>query len=286
MNRAIIALYDEYTHTPLDRRTFLDRLAKLAGSTAAATALLPLLEADYAHAAVVAEDDSRLAASDVSVIGSNGSLAAYLAAPSGDAKHPAAIVIHENRGLNPHIKDVTRRLALAGFVGLAPDLLSPLGGTPADEDTARDLIGQLDPAQTLADASAALDHLRTHPRSTGKVGCIGFCWGGGLAGQLAASLASPDATVVFYGRPPEPDQVLAIRAPLLLHYAGLDERINAGVPGFEAALKSAGADYTLYIYAGVDHAFHNDTNAARYNEAAAKLAWQRTIDFLQQRLAS
>ncbi|HEY8370210.1 MAG TPA: dienelactone hydrolase family protein, partial [Thermodesulfobacteriota bacterium] len=280
MDQRIIDLYDEYTHRPLERRVFLERLAALAGSTAAAMALLPILENNYAHAQQVPPDDPRLETSRVTYKGATGDIAGYLARPRGEAKAPAVIVIHENRGLNAHIEDVARRLGTAGFVALAPDLLSPLGGTPKDEDRAREMIGRLDAERTVANLRAATAWLAKRPDTTGKVGAVGFCWGGGIVNRLAVAEPDLDAAVVFYGVSPRPDQVPQIRAPLLLHYAGLDKRINETVPAYEQALKQAGKDYTLYMYEGVNHAFHNDTNAARYDAQAAKLAWQRTVDFL------
>ncbi len=284
MDQKIIDLYDEYTHRPLERRVFLERLATLAGGTAAALALLPLLENDYAHAQQVRPDDPRLETERVTFQGASGPVAGYLARPRGDAKAPAVIVVHENRGLNPHIEDVARRVAAAGFVALAPDLLSPLGGTPKDEDKARDMIRQLDAGKTVGNLEAATAWLAKRPRATGKVGAMGFCWGGGVVNQLAVAEPDLDAAVVFYGASPKPEQVPGIKAPLLLHYAGLDQRINETVPAYEQALKRAGKDYTVYMYEGVNHAFHNDMGGARYDEAAAKLAWRRTIDFLKQKL--
>ncbi|HEX7128244.1 MAG TPA: dienelactone hydrolase family protein [Thermodesulfobacteriota bacterium] len=285
MDQRIIDLYDEYTHRPLERRVFLERLAALAGSTAAAMALLPILENDYAHAQQVSPDDPRLETSRVTFKGATGDVAGYLARPRGDAKVPAVIVVHENRGLNAHIEDVARRVGAAGFVALAPDLLSPLGGTPKDEDRARDMIRQLDADKTVANLRAATAWLAKRPDTTGKVGAVGFCWGGGVVNQLAVAEPDLDAAVVFYGASPKPGQVPQIRAPLLLHYAGLDQRINETVPAYEQALKQASKDYTLYMYEGVNHAFHNDTAGARYDAQAAKLAWQRTVDFLKQKLA-
>lgn len=284
MDQRIINLYDEYTHAPLDRRVFLERLAGLAGSAAAASALLPLLENNYALAQQVKADDARLRIERAAFPGATGPVGGYLARPQGAAKAPAVIVIHENRGLNPHIEDVARRVALAGFVALAPDLLSPLGGTPTDEDRARDMIGKLDAQQTVANLKAAVSWLSGHEASTGKVGVIGFCWGGGMANQLAVAEPELDAAVAFYGRQPRPERVAAIRAPLLLHYAGLDEGINQGIPAFEQALKAAGKNYALHMYEGVNHAFHNDTAQARYSEPAARLAWERTVAFLKKEL--
>jgi carboxymethylenebutenolidase len=194
-------------------------------------------------------------------------------------------VIHENRGLNPHIKDVARRVALEGFMALAPDFLTPSGGTPEDEDKAREMINALDRAETTANAVATVAYLKGREDSNGKVGAIGFCWGGGLANQVAVNSADVYAVVPFYGRQPASSDVAKIQAPVLLHYAGLDERINEGIPAYEQALKEAGVDYTIHMYEGVNHAFHNDTSEARYDKEAAELAWSRTIEFLQQHLA-
>ena len=286
MDPRILELYDAFTHTPLGRRAFVARLARLAGGVSAALALLPLLENDYARAAVVPEDDARLDAQRVTYPGPRGPVRAYLARLGGDGPRPAVVVIHENRGLNPHIEDVARRAAVAGFLALAPDGLSSEGGTPEDPDRARELIEGLDPALARDVFLAALAWLQGHPASTGRVGCVGFCWGGGMANQLAVHAPELRAAVAFYGRPPASEDVARIRAALLLHYAGLDDRINQGISAFEAALREAGVDYELYRYEGVQHAFHNDTSPARYDEAAAKLAWQRTLAFLERRLSS
>lgn len=282
----IVKLYDEYTHLALDRRVFMDRLAQLAGGTAAASALLPLLKANYAKAAVVPPDDPRLHAERVAFPGASGELLGLLARPAAnDGPWPGVLVIHENRGLNPHIEDITRRLALEGYLALGVDFLSPRGGTPADEDHARELIGELDPDTTRADAVAAAAYLRQHADGTGRTGAVGFCWGGGMVGSLAVADPDLDAGVVFYGRQPEPSEVAGIKARLLLNYAGLDERINAGIPAFRAALDQAGVRYELHVYDGVNHAFMNDTSEARYDERAATLAWQRTVEFLTETLA-
>ena len=286
MKQEIINLYDEYTHAPLPRRVFLRRLAQLAGGAAAAAALLPLLEADTALAQQVPADDARLRTERVEYPGASGPVRGYLAKPSQAAgRLPAVVVIHENRGLNPHIEDVARRLGVAGFLALAPDALSPLGGTPGDADQARDLIGQLNLVQTRQNYEAAVTWLAARPDSNGKVGCVGFCWGGGMANQLAVHSAALAAAVAFYGLVPKAEDVPQIRARLLLHYAGLDERINAGIPGYEAALKGAAKRYELHRYEGVNHAFHNDTAGARYDKAAAQLAWSRTLTFLRGGLA-
>ncbi len=283
MDQKVIDLYDEYTHAPLDRRVFLERLAKLTGSVAAAMAALPLLE-NRAVAAVVAPDDARVMAEMVEFPGQDGTMKGYLAKPAGAAKSGTVVVIHENRGLNAHTEDVARRLAVAGFLGLAVDFLSPLGGTPANEDAARDMIGKLDPAATTANAGAAVAFLRTHPDGNGKVGAVGFCWGGGQVNQLAVADPTLDAGVAYYGRQPDAAAAAKIKAPLVLHYAGLDKRINEGIPAYKAALDQAGVSYQLYMYEGANHAFNNDTSAERYNAEAAKLAWDRTLAFFAEKL--
>jgi carboxymethylenebutenolidase len=268
----------------LDRRDFLKTLAVVAGGTAAADALLPLLERNSAVAQVVAKDDARLIVESMKYPGETGEVKAYFVRPKGDAKLPGVVVIHENRGLNAHIEDVTRRVALEGFLAMAPDALSPLGGTPKDPEKAIALIGQLDREKTIKNYVAAVKYLKTHPLSTGKVGAVGFCWGGGMANQVAVHSPDVVAAVPYYGLAPAAEDVPKIRASLLLHYAGLDERINSGIPAFEAALKRASIDYKIYMYEGAQHAFNNDTNPARYNRDAAQLAWQRTISFLKQKL--
>jgi carboxymethylenebutenolidase len=273
----IIDLYDEYTHAPLDRRVFLKQLASLAGSTAAAYALLPLLENNYAHAALVPESDPRLRTQALEFAGPKGPLKAYLAQPSAKGKRGSVLVIHENRGLNPHIRDVARRAALAGYNALALDFLSPLGGTPDNEDTAREWFGKLNRAETANNGIAALAYLKALPESNGRIGAVGFCWGGGMVNQLAVFEPDLDAAVCFYGMAPETALVAQIKARVLLHYAGLDERINAGRSAYEAAMKTANVRFESFVYEGKQHAFHNDTNTARYDKAAAELAWTRTL---------
>ena len=279
-----IDLYDKYSHGLLDRREFLKRLSVLAGGTAAANSLLASLENTYARADLVPKDDPRLLTQDIKYQGATGEVSAVLARPKGDAKLPGVIVIHENRGLNAHIADVTRRVALEGFLALAPDALSQVGGTPKDENKAIALIGQLDQQSTIKNFVAAVQYLKTNPMSTGKVGVVGFCWGGAMANQVAVNSADVSAVVPYYGRPPAPEDVPRIKAALLLHYAGLDEGINKGIPAYVAALKKASIDYRLYMYEGAQHAFNNDTNHARYNKEAAELAWKRTIAFLNEKL--
>jgi carboxymethylenebutenolidase len=287
MRQEIIDLYDDYTHERIGRRVFMDRLAVLAGGTAAASAILPMLKNNYAKAAIVAPDDDRITTEEVTFPGVDGEITGYLVRPAdASGPLPGVVVIHENRGLNPHIEDVARRVALEGFVALAPDFLSPLGGTPDDEDQAREMIGQLDRAKTVQNAVAAVAFLRDHEATTDKVGVVGFCWGGAMANQVAVHSADVAAAVPYYGSQPASEDVAKIEAPLLLHYAGLDERINAGIPAYEEALQAAEADYTIYIYEGANHAFNNDTNEARYNKEAADLAWSRTIDFFKEHLAS
>jgi carboxymethylenebutenolidase len=284
MRQEIIELYDEYTHERLGRRVFLDRLTRLAGGTAAAMALLPVLENNYAKAAIVAADDASLVTERVGFPGASGEVQGYLARPAGAAgKLPGVVVVHENRGLNPHIEDIARRLAVAGFIALAVDFLSPPGGTPADPDQAREMIRALDGQETLANAVAAVAFLVEHEATTGRIGVVGFCWGGGAANQVAVH-APVAAAVPFYGRQPTAADAAKIQAALLLHYAGLDERINAGIADYETALQAAGVDHTIHIYEGANHAFNNDTNEARYDQAAAELAWSRTIAFFQQQL--
>jgi carboxymethylenebutenolidase len=284
VDQRIIELFDAFTHSAMDRRDFMARLSALAGGATAAAALIPLLEGSEAQAAITSPGDPRLESGKVTYPGRTGPMKAYLARPRAEGKKPAVVVIHENRGLNPHIEDVARRLALAGFFALAPDALSPKGGTPADSDEARRLIYTLDPSETIGNFLAAVSYLKAHPGSNGKVGCVGFCWGGGLSNQLAVHSKDLAAAVVFYGRSPTTGDVPKIKAPLLLHYAGLDKRIDAGVPAYESALKAAGATYTIHMYKGVNHAFHNDTRPARYNKKAAELAWQRTLAFFRKYL--
>jgi carboxymethylenebutenolidase len=280
-----INLYDAFTHGTLDRRSFMERLSLLTGSATAATVLLGRLQNNYAHAAMIAENDPRLAIEEASFDSPDGPIKAMVASPKGGAKTPAVLVIHENRGLNPHIRDVARRMALEGFVAIAPDGLTPEGGTPTNEDAARDLIGKLEPAKANGRFLAAVAFGKAHPLSTGKVGAVGFCWGGGMANALA--VGSPDmiAAVAYYGRQPAAADVPKIKGAVMLHYASKDDRINAGIADYEAALKAAKTDYQLFMYDGAQHAFNNDSNPARYDKTAADLAWGRTIAFLKAKLA-
>lgn len=280
----IVDLYEDYTAGRLDRREFLKNLAKLAGGTAAAVALLSFLEPVHAQAQIVAQDDSRLHTEYVKYPGETGDVIAYLARPKGEDKLPAVIVIHENKGLQPHIEDVSRRVALEGFLAVAPDALSPMGGTPKDDvDEARSKMRDLDGQTTTKNFVAAVEYLKTNPRSTGKVGCMGFCWGGGMTNQVAVNSPDLAAAVPFYGRQSATEDVPKIKASLLCHYAGQDERINAGIPDFEEALKKASVDYKIFMYEGCGHAFFNDTGS-RFNKEASLLAFERTIAFFKEKL--
>ena len=281
MEQKIIDLFDRYTHGGLNRRDFLERLTLLAGSTAAATALLPALENNYAHAEVVPENDPDIVTEMVEIA---PGIKGYLVRPKAAGTYPAVLVIHENRGLNPHIKDVTRRVAKEGFIAFGADYLTPLGGTPADEEKAREMFEELKPDAVVAFSTAAVDALVKIQGGNGKVGAVGFCWGGGAVNALAVT-GDPNlkAGVSYYGMQPK-DGVAKITAPLMLHYASLDERINAGIKDYEAALTADGKVFEAFVYDGVNHAFNNDTNAARYNKEAADLAWGRTIGFFRKYL--
>lgn len=286
ITQAMIDAYDEYTHLSLDRRGFMQKLTGLAGSATAAAAIAPLLAASSAKADVIAADDNRLTITEIEFAGGTGPVKGYQAAPANaTGPLPTVIVIHENRGLNNHIRDVTRRMALDGFVAMAPDFLSVAGGTPSDEDKAREMIGALDKEVTLKDAIGAGAYLRSVAGGNGKVGAVGFCWGGGLVNRLAGGDPSLGAGVAYYGAQLDAAAVPAIKAPLMLHYAGLDDRINKGIADYEAALKANGKDYQIFIYDGVNHAFNNDTSSARYNKEAADLAWSRTTAFFKEKLA-
>jgi carboxymethylenebutenolidase len=286
ITQAMIDAYDEYTHLTLDRRSFMEKLTRLAGSGAAAAVIAPMLSANPAHAAMVAPDDGRITAETVSFTGQDGDVAGYLVRPAGESgKLPAIVVIHENRGINEHIRDVARRLALEGFMALAVDFLSPLGGTPEDEDKAREMIRALEPKQNIANAASAVSYLIGREDCTGAVGAVGFCWGGGYANQLAVASPELKAAVAYYGAQPDAADVPKIKAALLLHYAGLDDRTNAGIEAYREALEANGKDFKIYVYDGANHAFNNDTSAARYNKEAADLAWERTIAFFKQKLS-
>lgn len=285
MDQKFIDLFDEYTHKPLTREEFIKKLTLLAGGSAAALSLLPLLEVNYAHAQTILQDDPRLDIERVSYSGAEGEMKAYVAKPKKGKRLSAVMVIHENRGLNPHIEDVTRRMALEGFLAIAPDALAPQGGTPADGDKAREMFAKIDAPKNLQNFIKGFDYIKTRKDCNKKFGCIGFCWGGAMANQLAVNVPELKAAVPFYGRQAEAADVAKIKAAIQLHYGGLDERINAGIPAFEEALKKAGVRYELFVYEGAQHAFHNDTAPTRYHEPSAKLAWSRTIAFLKKELA-
>jgi carboxymethylenebutenolidase len=285
-NPEILKLFDGYVHGFINRREFLDRAAAFAVGGLSAAAILESLNPDFAAGQRVPEDDARLSTSylEYSSPQGAGTMRAYMAMPaSRDGKLPGIVVIHENRGLNPHIEDIARRLALEGYVAMAPDALTPLGGYPGNEDDARALFGQLDRSKLTDDFVAAVRYLQARPECTGQVGCVGFCFGGGVANALAVRIPDLAAAVAFYGAQPPAEDVPKIKAPLLLHYAGLDDRIDAGWPAYEAALKAAGVRYTAYFYDGVNHGFNNDTTP-RFDEDAAALAWQRTLEFFDRYL--
>jgi carboxymethylenebutenolidase len=285
MDQRIINLFDEYTHAPLSRKEFMERLMKITGGAALATAALAVLEPGYANAATVPVQDAKLEEETVTWPGDGATMQGYLVHPKGKKKRGAVVVIHENRGLTPHIKDVTRRVAQAGYLALGVDALSQFGGTPTDEDQGRTLIGQLDPQKTLNNYLAALTYLRQRPDSNGKTGCVGFCWGGAMANRLALSDPKLNAAVAYYGTQPKDADVSKIKAHLMLHYAALDERVNAGAAAYEATLKAANVKYQQFMYEGANHAFNNDSSPARYNAEAAKLAWERTLGLFKKELS-
>jgi carboxymethylenebutenolidase len=284
MDQRIIELYDDFTHRHLDRRLFLEQVTKLVGSSALALTMMAALRSDYARAATIPIDDPRLASENVTMPGGSGAVKGYLARPKGNAKLPGVVVIHQNRGLNPHIEDVARRVALEGYVAVGVDCLSVLGGTPKDEDKAMQEFTQLKSDQALAELVQAVAYLKARPDTSGKIGTIGFCWGGSMVNRLAVA-AGPDlnAGVAFYGSAPALDQVPKIKAALLLNYAGLDNRVNATRPGYEDALKAAHVEYAAYVYPDANHAFFDDTTD-RYRPEAAKLAWERSKAFFAQHL--
>ena len=282
MDQKIINLYDEYTHRPLSRNEFLKRLAILAGGTAAAMMVLPMLEGNYASAAITKQDD--LITENIKYPGVPNEMTAYVARPKKEKKYAAVIVIHENRGLNTHIEDVARRAASAGYLTIAPNALSALGKTPANEDEARQWFSELKADNNLQNFKNVFPYLATRKDYNGKAGCVGFCWGGAMANNLAVNVPELKAAVAFYGRQPALEDVAKIKAAVQLHYGGLDERVNAGMAAYEEELKKNKVAYEQYVYEGANHAFHNDTSAARYNEAAAKLAWQRTLAFFEKHL--
>lgn len=280
MNQEIINLYDEYTHKPLSRTEFINRLTIITGSITAAMSILPLIEVNAANANITTEDN--LLTETIQYNGVNGTMSAYVAKPKLDKKYPAIVVIHENRGLNAHIEDVARRVANAGFLAIAPNILSPLGELPKNDDEIRAKFSTLKPDENLANFKLAFNYLKSRKDFNGNYGCVGFCWGGAMANSLATEVQDLKAAVAFYGRQPDAAAVGKIKSAVQLHYGGLDERVNAGIPAYETALKENKINYELYIYEGVNHAFHNDTAPTRYNEVAAKLAWERTIQFFKK----
>jgi carboxymethylenebutenolidase len=285
MNQKLIDLYDEYTHRPLDRRVFLERLITLAGSATAAQAFLAVIEPNYANAAVIAADVARLGSAPLEV--PSAQLKGYLAYPKAKGAQISdnlVIVIHENRGLNPHIEDVARRAAIAGFHAFAPDFLTPDGGTPKDEDQARDMFAKIDMARVIRSAATLVSYFKEKtPRM--KIGAVGFCWGGGAVNSMATVAPGLDAGVAFYGVAPKLEDVAKIKASMMMHYGALDARVNATKEPFDNAMKAAGVTHQSFMYEGANHAFHNETSPERYVEAAAKLAWQRTMDLFKQKLA-
>jgi len=284
MNKEIQNLYTDFRNGRIDRRSFLKKLAFITGSSAAALAIFPVLEENELKAATTPQKEPELVTEFITYPAATGEMKAFLARPKKGKKFPAVIVIHENRGLVPHIQDVTRRMAKEGFLAIAPDALSPVGGTPEDVSNVGELFKQLKPEETTKNFVAAVKYLKTNPLSTGKVGCTGFCWGGAMTNQVAVNAPDLNAAVPYYGRQPVPEDVEKIKAPIMAHYAGNDAGINAGIPAFEEALKKYNKEYQIFMYEGASHAFNNDSNAERYNEQAAKLAWGRTIGFFKEKL--
>lgn len=287
INQEVFDLYDDYAHNRLDRRQFLDRISAYAVGGVTVASLLSFVMPNYKDNIQIVAEDPRLNTEFINYNSpeGGGSIKAQLSRPTDvDGKLPGIVVVHENRGLNPHIADVGRRAALAGFISLAPDALSPLGGYPGNDDDGRTLQRQRDRNEMLEDFIAAYQHLKTHPECSGKVGVVGFCFGGWISNMMAVRIQDLSAAVPFYGGQPSEDQVPQINAPLMLHYAELDKRVNEGWPAYEASLKKHKKDYQAFIYPQVNHGFHNDTTG-RYDEAAAKLAWERTIEFFKEKLS-
>jgi carboxymethylenebutenolidase len=282
----VLKLFDGYIHGFIGRREFLDRAAKFAVSGFTAATMLESLAPNYALAQQIAKDDPRIKSEYLSYPSHQGSgtMRGYFVRPSSaSGKLPGIVVIHENRGLNPYIEDVARRLAVENFLAFAPDALAPVGGNPGDDEKAAELFSKLDRAKRTEDLMSAVTVLKSRPECDGKIGAVGFCFGGTIVNQMAVRFADLAAAVPFYGGQPDAADVAKIKAPLLIHYAGLDDRVNAGWPAYEAALKADGVKYQMYMYAGTNHGFHNDTTP-RYDEAAAKLAWSRTVAFFKQNL--
>jgi len=284
MDQKINTIYNDYRQGRTNRRDFIRKLAMVAGSTAAALALLPVLEENGLKASASLQDDPDLVTEFITYPAFTGDMKAFMARPKSGKKFPAVIVIHENRGLVPHIREVAKRMAKEGFLAIAPDALSPVGGTPEDISNVGELFKQLKPEETTKNFVAAVKYLKTNPMSTGKVGCTGFCWGGAMTNQVAVNAPDLDAAVPYYGRQPVAEDVAKIKAPIMAHYAGNDQGINAGIAAFEEALKKNNKEYQIFMYEGANHAFNNDSNPERYNEQAAKLAWGRTIGFFKEKL--
>lgn len=282
----VLILFDAYVHGNIDRRTFLDKASKYAVGGMTAVMLLDALNPKFAEAQQVPVDDKRLKTERIEYPSPQGSgtMKGYLCRPANaSGKLPGLVVVHENRGLNPHIEDVARRLALENFMTFAPDALTPVGGYPGNEDEARTAFGKLDQAKTREDFVAAANYLKARPDCTGKFGVVGFCWGGGMSHTLATRMPDLGAAVPFYGNMPDPSEAAKVKAPMLIHFAESDTRINAAWPAYEAALKAAGVSYAAYTYPGTQHGFNNDTTP-RYDEKAAKLAWQRSVEFFNKHL--
>jgi carboxymethylenebutenolidase len=284
MEKEITQLFENQKNGKTSRREFMRKLALITGSTAAALTIMPILENNSLTAAEKAEKLAEVVSKMTTYPAATGDMKAFEAMPKKGKKFPAVIVIHENRGLVPHIKDVTNRMAAEGFLALAPDALSPVGGTPEDISNVRELFGKLNPEETTKNFVAAVKYLKTHPNSNGKVGCTGFCWGGAMTNNVAVNCENLDAAAPYYGSVPKTEEVPKIKAPILAHYAENDERINAGIPAFEEALKANNKKYQIYTYPGTQHAFNNDSNPERYNEKQAKIAWKRTVDFFTENL--
>lgn len=284
MDQKITSIYNDYRQGRTNRRDFIRKLAMVAGSTAAALALLPVLDENGLKASASFQEDPDLVTEFITYPAFTGDMKAFMARPKAGKKFPAVIVIHENRGLVPHIRDVARRMAKEGFLTIAPDALSPVGGTPEDISNVGELFKQLKPEETTKNFVAAVKYLKTNPLSSGKVGCTGFCWGGAMTNQVAVNSPDLDAAVPYYGRQPVAEDVAKIKAPIMAHYAGNDQGINSGIAAFEEALKKNNKEYQIFMYEGANHAFNNDSNAERYNEQAAKLAWGRTIGFFKEKL--
>ncbi len=287
ITQEMINLYDDYTHISLDRRAYMTKLTALVGSTAAAATVTDMIAGNKAHAQIVKFDDTRIKGQMVKYPGDGREMAGYLAMPANaTGKLPTVIVVHENRGLTSHIQDVTRRMALEGFLAFGPDFLHPYGGAPSDEDKGRELHAKMDRPRAVADAVATVKFLAAHASSNGKVGVTGFCWGGGMSNSLAVAAGSSLlAAAPYYGAVAAAADVPKIKARMMMHYAQNDDNINKGIPAYEAALKASGTKYEIHIYEGTQHAFNNDGSAARYNKAAADLAWKRTVDMFKKELA-